>query len=80
MLAGKGASTPTQTAWVILALVEDRERFAAPLDRAVAYLLAQFEKDGRWIDRSAVGTGHLGIVPMQSPVYASAFPLLALAR
>ncbi len=79
-LAGKGISTPTQTAWALLGLLEHRDRFPAVVDKAVAYLLIRHEKDGRWVDRSAVGTGRPGIVPMHNPLYASIFPLQALAR
>lgn len=78
--AGKGESTPTQTAWALLALLEHRDRFASQVDRAVAYLIQEHEKHGRWLDRSAVGTGHPGLVPMQYPAYAWVFPLQALAR
>jgi hypothetical protein len=37
-------------------------------------------KDKKWTDESSVGTGHRGIIFMQYPVYALAWPMLALAR
>eukprot|EP01016_Furgasonia_blochmanni_P046533 TRINITY_DN6722_c0_g2_i6.p1 TRINITY_DN6722_c0_g2~~TRINITY_DN6722_c0_g2_i6.p1 ORF type:complete len:680 (+),score=203.09 TRINITY_DN6722_c0_g2_i6:64-2103(+) len=80
---GRGISTPTQTAWALLALLE-AEKFGINVgdstDRAAEYLVREFHRFGRWFDESSVGTGHRGILFMQYPSYANAFPMVALGR
>ncbi len=78
-LAGKGVSTPSQTAWAMLPLVKAR-RHQPVLDRAVQYLLAELRPDGRWIDRSVVGTGHPGLIYMDYYSYPRTWPLMALGH
>jgi squalene-hopene/tetraprenyl-beta-curcumene cyclase len=79
-LAGHGRTTPSQTAWGLMGLIESGARDSRSARRAVHYLSASFEKNGIWQDDSVVGTGHPGIVYLQYPSYAYAFPLTALAR
>ncbi len=51
------------------------------LENAVKYLLASFNKEKKkWTDNSSVGTGHRRLLYMQYPVYALAWPLMALGR
>lgn len=76
-LAGKGMSTPSQTAWAILALMKGNRR-GAVLDRAVAYLVKEFQKEGRWRDPSLVGTGHPKVVYMDYASYPRNWPVMAL--
>lgn len=78
--AGKGMSTPTQTAWVLLALIEAGHAATPAAARGARYLVDSFYADGRWIDRSVVGTGHPKILYMDYPSYPYAFPLIALSR
>nr|BAL49999.1 squalene-tetrahymanol cyclase [Paratrimastix pyriformis] len=88
--AGKGLSTVSQTAWALLGLLELRDDAALPADvhgplaaaieRGVGYLVADFRAQGGFNDRSAVGTGHPGIIYMQYPVYAQTWPLMLLGR
>ena len=47
---------------------------------AADYLVSSFEKNGKWQDITAVGTGHPGIVYMEYPIYAETFPVMALSR
>ncbi|MEZ4742957.1 MAG: prenyltransferase/squalene oxidase repeat-containing protein [Bdellovibrionota bacterium] len=75
---GIGDSTPTQTAWAISALVAGGEANSITTTRAVNYLIKEIQTKKQWIDLSVVGTGHPGIVYMQYPAYAYAFPLIAL--
>lgn len=82
-LAGVGASTVTQTAWGLLALLAVRESYdVLPcIERAMSYLLTEFERAGnRFMDSSTVGTGHRGMIYLQYPAYAMSFPVIALAR
>ncbi len=77
--AGKGVSTPTQTAWVVLALLETG-LLNQQVEEAVAYLVSQYKTQGRWIDQNAVGTVHHGFPNLDYPSYPYAFPLMALAK
>ena len=48
---------------------------------AADYILNNFhDNEGRFFDRSVVGTGHRGVLNLQYPVYAYTFPLVALSR
>ena len=53
--------------------------FLDAVEKAIGYLLESFE-NGKWVDPSSVGTGHRAIIFMQYPVYAIAWPLIALAK
>lgn len=76
---GRGASTPTQSAWVLEFLCEMGLHDAAPVTRTVNYLLDTRTESGSWRDGSVVGTGHPGILYVEYPVYPEAFPVMALA-
>jgi squalene-hopene/tetraprenyl-beta-curcumene cyclase len=78
--AGRGVSTPSQTAWALLALIETGLGHSPSAERAVDYLLREFEREGKWVDSSTVGTGHPRVVYLNYPSYPYAFPLQALAR
>lgn len=78
-LAGKGMSTPSQTAWAMLALIKG-QRKGGVLDRAVAYLLKEFQKSGRWHDPSVVGTGHPNLIYMDYASYPRNWPVMALGQ
>ena len=78
--AGIGPSTPSQTAWVLSALLTDRGHYLGAIERAVRYLNDEFQKYGKWQDYHAVGTGHPQIIYMEYPSYPYAFPLKALGQ
>ncbi len=79
-LAGFGMSTPSQTAWALIALVEGGRGRSPVAARAAAWLESSIRAEGRWVDHSCVGTGHPGIIYMVYPSYPYAWPLSALAR
>ncbi len=79
-LAGRGVSTPSQTAWALLALIEAGLEKNPAVVRGIGYLVREFNRDGKWIDRSTVGTGHPRILYMNYPSYPYAFPLMAVAK
>lgn len=76
---GRGASTPTQSAWVLEFLCEMGLHAAEPASKAVNYLLATRNGSDSWQDGSVVGTGHPGILYVEYPVYPEVFPVMALA-
>lgn len=78
--AGRGRSTPSQTALVLMAMLVDSNQYKSQISRAVQYLNEDFAKYGKWQDSSAVGTGHPVIIYMEYPSYPYAFPLKALGQ
>jgi squalene-hopene/tetraprenyl-beta-curcumene cyclase len=78
--AGRGVSTPSQTAWTLLALIAGGRAKGAAATSAARFLVDELQRDGRWSDRSTVGTGHPCIIYMNYPSYPLTFPLTALAR
>ena len=59
-LAGKGCSTPSQTAWALMALMAAGETKRYAVRRGVRYLLKSQRKDGTWDEEWYTGTGFPG--------------------
>ena len=78
-LAGVGVSTPSHTGWVLTALCQAGLARTDAAERAAFYLIEEFKRSGRWKDPTVVGTGHPGLLYMNYPSYAHAFPLMALS-
>jgi squalene-hopene/tetraprenyl-beta-curcumene cyclase len=76
---GAGASTPSQTAWALLALIAAGE-LGEPTQRAVAWLCARQRADGDWDEREFTGTGFPGDFYIRYHLYRLSFPLMALGR
>ncbi|MCX6923803.1 MAG: hypothetical protein NT154_11440 [Verrucomicrobia bacterium] len=76
---GRGASTPTQTAWVLEFLCQMGLQHTATVPKSVNYLLETRDESESWRDGSVVGTGHPGILYMEYPAYPKTFPVMALA-
>jgi len=88
-LAGQGASTASQTAWALLALLaagEHRERSeqgqqsGAAAERGIRWLAAAQRPDGSWDEPQYTGTGFPGDFYINYHLYRLAFPLSALGR
>jgi len=79
-LAGVGVSTPTQTAWAIMPLIEAGMHDDSVVKKAVDYLVNEHRQNGRWEDASVTGTGHPGTVYLEYRSYPHSFPLMALSR
>jgi squalene-hopene/tetraprenyl-beta-curcumene cyclase len=76
---GQGSSTPSQTAWALLA------RIAAGLDdsptrRGVAWLVEHQRDDGSWDEPHHTGTGFPGDFYINYHLYRLVFPVSALGR
>jgi squalene-hopene/tetraprenyl-beta-curcumene cyclase len=85
---GRGASTASQTAWAMLALLAAQEEGAhqradevrAAADRGAAYLAATQRADGTWDEELFTGTGFPGDFYINYHLYRLVFPLTALGR
>ncbi|KPI06165.1 squalene-hopene cyclase [Actinobacteria bacterium OV450] len=78
--AGKGASTPSQTAWALMALLSAGERNGEAVERGIAYLVAAQQEDGSWDEPYFTGTGFPWDFSINYHLYRQVFPLTALGR
>jgi squalene-hopene/tetraprenyl-beta-curcumene cyclase len=76
---GRGASTPSQTAWALLALDAAGDESSAAR-RGVQYLLDTQEPDGGWDEDLYTGTGFPGYFYINYEMYRHVFPVSALGR
>jgi squalene-hopene/tetraprenyl-beta-curcumene cyclase len=77
--AGTGPSTPSQTAWAVMALVGGGRARGEAVARGVGYLLRTQESTGRWSDPVFNGTGFPRVFYLRYHLYPTTFPLWALA-
>ena len=77
--AGRGASTASQTAWALLALLAAGED-STSVDRGVAWLIDTQRADGGWDEDLYTGTGFPGDFYINYEMYRLVFPLSALGR
>ncbi|MBO0806374.1 MAG: squalene--hopene cyclase [Nocardiopsaceae bacterium] len=78
--AGRGESTPSQTAWALMALIAAGERDCQAAVRGVRYLADTQREDGTWDQALFTGTGFPGDFYLNYRMYRLAFPLSALGR
>ena len=76
---GRGDSTPSQTAWALLALLAAGERSPAAA-RGVRWLCTTQRDDGSWDEHRFTGTGFPGDFYIDYHLYRVVFPLMALGR
>ncbi|MFF3323863.1 squalene--hopene cyclase [Streptomyces sp. NPDC002889] len=77
---GRGASTASQTAWALLALLAAGERDRKPVERGIAWLAATQLEDGSWNEPYFTGTGFPWDFSINYHLYRQVFPLTALGR
>jgi squalene-hopene/tetraprenyl-beta-curcumene cyclase len=75
---GQGPSTPSQTAWALMGLMATEDN-SEGLRRGVRYLVDRQRDDGSWEDEYWTGTGFPTVFYLRYHLYATYFPLLALA-
>jgi squalene-hopene/tetraprenyl-beta-curcumene cyclase len=78
-LAGVGRSTPSQTAWALLALIAAGEDSSA-VESGITWLLDAQRADGGWDEDLYTGTGFPGDFYINYEMYRLVFPLSALGR
>jgi squalene-hopene/tetraprenyl-beta-curcumene cyclase len=77
--AGRGESTPSQTAWALIALLSAGVSDSLSVVRGVNYLLRQQREDGSWQEARHTGTGFPRVFYLRYHWYCQYFPLWALA-
>lgn len=77
--SGKGESTPSQTAWALMALMSAGAIDSFSVARGVQFLLRHQMKDGSWEEVSHTGTGFPRVFYLRYHWYCQYFPLWALA-
>jgi len=77
--AGCGASTPSQTAWALLALLAADPNCEA-VHRGIEWLVDNQRADGGWDEHHYTGTGFPGDFYINYEMYRMVFPLSALGR
>jgi squalene-hopene/tetraprenyl-beta-curcumene cyclase len=77
---GRGPSTPSQTAWALLAYVAADEAGRPAAHRAAQWLCNAQRQDGDWDEEPFTGTGFPGDFMIRYHLYRLHFPLLALGR
>jgi len=77
-LAGRGKSTPSQTAWALLALFAAGHTEGPAVENGIRHLIATQGEDGSWEDPLWNGTGFPRVFYLKYHFYAKYFPLWAL--
>ncbi|MEU6391774.1 squalene--hopene cyclase [Streptomyces sp. NPDC046939] len=77
---GRGASTASQTAWALLALLAAGERGSRAVERGIAFLTDTQTEDGTWDEPYFTGTGFPWDFSINYHLYRHVFPLTALGR
>ena len=78
--SGQGASTASQTAWALMALLAAGERDSKAVERGVAFLTTTQREDGSWDEPYFTGTGFPWDFSINYHLYRQVFPLTALGR
>jgi squalene-hopene/tetraprenyl-beta-curcumene cyclase len=71
-------STPSQTAWAILALLAGGDTTSTSLNDGMEHLVRTQNDDGTWDEDLATGTGFPRVFYLCYHLYRNSFPLLAL--
>ncbi len=79
-LAGRGESTPSQSAWALLGILAADGPASATVERGIDYLLRTQGADGTWTERPFTGTGFPRHFYLRYHLYRHYFPLMALGH
>ena len=78
--SGRGASTASQTAWALLALLAAGERDGKATERGLRWLAQTQRADGTWDEPYFTGTGFPRDFYLNYHLYRLAFPVSALGQ
>jgi squalene-hopene/tetraprenyl-beta-curcumene cyclase len=76
----KTTSTPSQTAWAVMALIESGKAHSSAVQRGIRFLVERQQADGTWAEEEYTGTGFPKHFYINYHLYRNYFPLMALAR
>lgn len=76
---GQGKSTPSQTAWALMALFNANLLEDPAVDRGIEFLLKNQKRDGSWEEKEFTGTGFPRVFYLRYHMYCKYFPLWALS-
>ncbi|CAG9990143.1 unnamed protein product [Clonostachys byssicola] len=85
-MAGKGYSTPSQTSWAIMCLLEELDPDDASIRAGINYLLAQQQdtslkrQGASWEESNYTCTASPGSLYLRSQLSSHYFPIMALGR
>ncbi len=79
-LRGRGVSTPSQTAWALLALLAADGAETPSVRRGVRNLVETQARDGQWEEAEFTGTGFPRDFMLKYHLYRNYWPLWALGR
>lgn len=79
-LAGIGNSTPSQTAWALMGLLQAGEADSPEVLKGVRFLLEHQREEGYWDEAEFTGTGFPKVFYLRYHMYSKYFPLWALAQ
>jgi squalene-hopene/tetraprenyl-beta-curcumene cyclase len=77
---GNGTSTPSQTAWAVMALIESGQEYSPAVELGIRFLVGSQQRDGTWAEEEFTGTGFPKHFYINYHLYRNYFPLMALAR
>ncbi len=77
-MAGRGASTASQTAWALLGMLAVKEVDNLAVRRGIQYLVEEQNRAGGWNERYFTGTGFPRVFYLRYHGYSQYFPLWAL--
>ncbi|MGI8751978.1 MAG: squalene--hopene cyclase, partial [Acidimicrobiales bacterium] len=77
---GRGHTTPSQTAWALLALLAAGEGDSVAVRRGIAWLVNNQTPDGTWEEPWFTGTGFPWDFTINYHLYRHVFPMMALGR
>lgn len=75
-----GKSTPSQTAWALLALIHAGEIKSNTIERGIEFLLSMQKEDGSWDETEFTATGFPKVFYLKYHLYRNYFPLLVLGK
>jgi squalene-hopene/tetraprenyl-beta-curcumene cyclase len=78
-LKGRGAGTPSQTAWALMGLCAAGDPARESIQRGIDWLVSKQNSDGSWTEDYTTGTGFPCVFYLKYDMYRNHFPLLALA-
>jgi len=79
-LKGKGVSTPSQTGWTLVGLMDTGDYDSDSVKRGIQYLVERQNRNGSWPEPQFTGTGFPGHFFINYHLYRNSFPLTALGR